>query len=91
MGKILRNFSLLPPLQVEMFNRENAQLQGLLQRLQVQPQAVRLTPSSTSYKALRNDTAASGHESSAAGAPNQASGPGNAQVTVDSNALQELE
>ena len=70
-GECFVMFSLLPLLQVEMFSRENAQLQGLLQQLQSQPQAVGLTSLRTSCEALMNGTAALRHESSAAGAPNQ--------------------
>ncbi|CAL8466464.1 g6000 [Coccomyxa elongata] len=56
--------------QRELYNRENAQLKGLLQHLQSQPETARMTPSLANLDAVRNGMVSSRHDIGAAGAPN---------------------
>ena len=57
-----------------MSSRENATLKGLLRYLQLQPDAVRRTPSLANLETLKNDMVSAQHDSGAAGAPNHAAG-----------------
>lgn len=77
-------------LQRELYSRENAQLKGLLQYLQLQPQPAIMTPSLTNLDAVRNGMVSSWHDTGAAGAPHQAPAPGNAPVTVDRMPVQHV-
>ncbi|CAL8464988.1 g4523 [Coccomyxa elongata] len=60
--------------QVEVSSRENATLKGLLRYLQLQPDAVRRTPSLVNLEALKNDMVSTQHDSATVSAPNQAPG-----------------
>lgn len=59
-------------LQVELYSQENAQLKGVLQYLQLQPEAARKTPLLADVENVTDDVLTPQHDSGASSAPNQA-------------------